>query len=101
MVARAVMTLSRMIPTWPLLFIDSERKVLYRGYNTPKSCAIDCRNMATRKNKNNVVKLKTFVGTVGIKSVDLENEFFFLEFRGFPNCLNTGKGCSGQYNYIN
>ena len=51
MVARALMTLSRMIPTCPLLFIDSERKVLYRGYNTPKSCAIDCSNMATRKTR--------------------------------------------------
>ena len=34
---------------------------------------------------------KEFVDTVGIKSADLKDKFFALEFCGFPNCVNVYK----------
>ena len=37
------------------------------------------------------------VDTVGIKSADLEDKFFFLEFCDLPNFLDIGKGCKLRY----
>ena len=42
-----------------------------------------------RENKNKLVEWKALVDTVEIKSADLKDTFFVLEFCGFPNCLDV------------
>ena len=43
------------------------------------------------KNKTNLVEWKAFVDKLWIKSAD-SREIFDLEFWGFPDCLDVGKG---------
>ena len=47
--------------------------------------------MVTR-NKTKLVEWKALSYNGGIKSADFKNEFFVLEFCGFPKCLDVGKG---------
>ena len=41
--------------------------------------------------------MKRLIDTVVIKSADLEDKIFVLEFCDFPNCLDVGKGCKLPY----
>ena len=40
-----------------------------------------------RENKNNLIEGKALVDTVRIKSANLKDKIFALEFCGFPNCF--------------
>ena len=48
--------------------------------------------VVTRKQKQISWIKKALVDTLGIKSADLKDKFFVLEFCGFPNCLDVEKG---------
>ena len=45
--------------------------------------------------------MKAFVDTVGIKSTNLKDKFFFPEFCGFPINLDVGKGYRQPYASFN
>ena len=45
-----------------------------------------------KQQNKSVVEWKAFVDTVRIKSADLKNNFFVLDFCGLPCFLDVGKG---------